>query len=208
MFIFNQAIAVGTLGYAYTTLSHDVISLSGQSQKFWIGGKGYRTANGGIAQYTHVIGPKAALSLSGQYFDIRYQTDPLRNAKRYAGGLTYSDGDFYAVLSGGAEKTNLATSKYLSNNFVSGRIGAEHPFGDKLSLFGSAAVEHRQYQDLDPLFLVKRNDTQFDVSGGLHFRLSKQFLLTPQVGYTHNQSNIALNKYDRVTTSVTFRVQF
>ena len=205
---FDQALAVGTLGYAYTTLSHDVISLSGQSQRFWIGGKSYRSANGGIFQYTHVLGPKRALSLSGQFFDIRYQTDPLRNAKRYAGNLSYSDGDYYASISGGTEQANAAASKYLSNDYFGGRIAAEHQFSARLALFASAAIEHRQYKAADPLFLVNRRDTQFDVSGGIRFLLSKQFTLTPQVGYTHNASNIALNRYDRVTASAALRVEF
>ena len=205
---FSQALAVGTIGYAYTTLSHDVISLSGQTQKFWIDGSSYRTANGVIAQYTHVFGPKRALSFTGQFFDIRYQTDPLRNAKRYSGSVSYSDGDYHASVSGGTEQANLAASKYLSNDFIGGRLAAEHQFSHRTALFANAAIEHRQYKDADPLFLINRADTQFDVSVGMRYRLSKQFTLTPQAGYTHNASNIALNRYDRVTSSVTLRVEF
>ena len=205
---FDQALGVGTIGYAYTALSHDVLSLSAQTQRFWIGGSSYRTANGGIAQYTHVIGQTRALSVSGQFFDVRYQTDPLRNAKRYSGNVTYSDGGYSASLSGGTERANAAASKYLSNDYIGARFAAEHAVSSRAALFANAAIEHRQYQAPDPLFLVDRRDTQFDASVGIRYRLATHLILTPQVGYTHNASNIALNRYDRVTTSLSLRVEF
>ena len=205
---FDQALAVGTIGIAHTLLSHDVISLSAQTQRFWIGGKSYRSAGGGIAQFTHVLGPSRALAFSGQVFDIRYQTDPLRNAKRYSGMLTYSDGGYSASLSGGTERTNAAASDYLSNDYIGARLAAEHQISQRTVLFASTAVERRQYNAPDVLFLVDRRDTQFDAAAGLRYRLSKRFVLTPQVGYTHNASNIALNRYDRVTTSLSLRVEF
>jgi hypothetical protein len=189
---FDQALAVGTIGYAYTMLSHDVVSLSAQSQRFWIGGSSYRAATGGIAQFTHVLGSERALSVGAQVFDIRYQTDPLRNAKRYTGALTYTDGGYSANFSGGTEQANAAASKYLSNSFFGGRLAAERKISSTIVV----------------LFLVKRRDTQFDTSAGLRYRLSRQFILSPQVGYTHNASNIALNRYDRVTTSLSLRVEF
>ena len=205
---FDQALGVATIGYAYTTLSHDVFSLSAQSQRFWIDGSSYRAANGGIAQFTHVLGAERAIAVSGQVFDIRYQTDPLRNAKRYSGAVTYTDGGYSANVSGGTEQANAAASKYLSNGFVNGRLAAERPVAKSTTLFASLAIEHRQYNAPDPLFLVKRRDTQFDASAGLRYRLSRQFILSPQLGYTHNASNIALNRYDRVTSSLSLRLEF
>ena len=205
---FSQAIAVATAGYAYTASNHDVLSLSGQYQRFWLGGTGYRRAAGGTVQYSHVLAPARSLSLAGQFFDIAFPTDPLRNARRYSGSLTYVDGGLLLGLQGGSEDAKAATNRNLSNGFYGARAAAEHALAQRLSIFGNAAVERRDYRAPDTLFLLNRRDTQFDAAAGLRFRLTPRLIATTQGGYTHNTSNIALNQYDRVTGTVSVRVEF
>ena len=205
---FSQAIAVATAGFAYTATNHDVLSLSGQYQRFWLGGTGYRRAAGGTVQYSHVLTSARSLSLAGQYFDIAFPTDPLRNARRYSGSLTYVDGGLLLGLQGGSEDAKATTNRNLSNGFYGARIAVEHALAKRLSIFGNGAVERREYRAPDTLFLIDRRDTQFDAAGGLRYRLTPRFIGTAQGGYTHNTSNIALNQYDRVTGTVSVRVEF
>jgi tetratricopeptide (TPR) repeat protein len=203
---FSQAFVAGTAGYSYTLASRDVASLSGQVQRFWIGGIGYRRAYGAIGQYTHILPDHQTLAASVQAFAIRYDTDPLRDAKRYSGVLTYSGKQIALTGQGGYERTDRAAANHLSNAFYGAHLETEHKLAAQLSVFANAAVEHRAYQAPDPLFLRDRRDTQFDVSAGLHYRVSKALIATTQAGYTHNQSNILLNTYNRATGSFTLRL--
>lgn len=205
---FSQAIGVATAGYSYTAANHDVASLSGQYQRFWIGGTGYRRAVGAIAQYSHYLGAARTLSMAGQYFDIAYPTDPLRNARRLSGSVTYVDRGLLLSIQGGSEDVKTAATRNLSNRFYGARIAAEHPLTSRLSLFGNMSVERRDYRDPDTLFLVNRHDTQLDTTAGLRFRLTPRLIATAQGGYTHNESNIVLNQYDRATGTVSLRAEF
>lgn len=205
---FSQAIGVGTAGYSYTAANHDVMSLSGQYQYFALGGTGYRRAGGGIAQYSHVLGATRSLSVAGQFFDITYPTDPLRNARRYSGSLTYVDGNILLSAQGGSEDVKSAATRNLSNSFYGARIAGEHRLAPRLSVFANAAIERRDYRAPDPLFLIDRHDTEIDVAGGLRFRLTPRLIATVQGGYTHNDSNIALDQYDRATGTASLRVEF
>ncbi len=205
---FSQAIGVATAGYSYTAANHDVMSLSGQYQYFSLGGTGYRRALGGIAQYSHVLGATRSLSLAGQFFDIMYPTDRLRDARRYSGSVTYVDGNLLLSVQGGTEDVKSAATQNLSNGFYGARIALEHRLAPRLSVFGNAAIERRDYRAPDTLFLIDRHDTQVDTTVGLRFRLTPRLIATAQGGYTHNDSNIALNQYDRATGTVSLRVEF
>lgn len=205
---FSQAIDVGTVGYAYTAANRDVLSLSGQYQRFWLGGASYRRGLGAIAQYSRALGDSRTLSLSGQFFDILYPTDRLRDARRFSGNLTYADGGFLATLEGGTEDTKAGATRNLSNYFYGARVAIEHRLDQKLALFGNGAVERRDYRAPDTLFLIDRRDTQLDLAGGLRVRLTPRLIGTAQGGYTHNFSNITLNRYDRITGTVSVRFEF
>lgn len=205
---FSQALGVGTLGYAYTASNHDVMSLAGQYQQFWLDGTGYRRAAGGIAQYSHVMGPSRSLSLAGQYFDVSYPTDRLRDARRYSGSLVYVDHTILLSVQGGSEDAKSPTTRNLSNTFYGGRFAVDHALTSRLSAFANATVELRDYRAPDTLFLIDRRDRQYDVAGGLRYRLTPSLIATAQAGYTRNNSNIALDQYNRVTGSVSVRVEF
>lgn len=205
---FDQTFGAATVGYAYTLPSRDVVSLAGQAQDFLIGGSQYRQAEGGLAQYTHVLTGDRAISFGVQYFDLRYRTDSLRNAGRSSVSLTYSDKEIFVGAQGGREITRSSAADYLSNDFYGLRAGIEHPLCRDLTGFGTVAIEKRDYGNTDPLFLTDREDWETDLVTGLRYRLFRQTSLVPQITYTHTESNIALYQYDRVTTSLALRVDF
>jgi hypothetical protein len=205
---FSQGVAVATMGYSYAAANHDVVSLSGQYQRFWIGGTGYRRAVGAIAQFTHIVAPDRSIAVSAQFFDVAFPTDPLRNARRYSASVTYSTGEAVAAIQGGVEQPKNSAARYLGSDFVGLRMAIEHRLALKLSLFGSAAAEYRGYRDTDPLFLVNRHDTQIDATAGFRYRLTPHISLTPQGGFTHNGSNIAIDKFDRFTATLSMRAEF
>ena len=204
----NQALGSATLGYAHTAANHDVASLSVQTQQFLLGGHHYRAAVGLVAQYTHLLPGGHALSAQLQAFDVRYPTDPTRNARRYGVGVSYVTRVVYAALQGGREESNQAQASNLSNTYAGVRLAFEKPLSSRFAIFGSASFEARRYADADPLFLVKRHDDQYDATAGMRFRLAPHLTVAPQVNYTRNRSNIAIDDYERVVASAAVRLDF
>jgi len=205
---FDQAALTGTAGIAYTAANSDVVSLSGQVQQFWLARASYRTSYGAIAQYTHALSGGRALSFAGQYTFLDYRTDPLRNADRIGGTISYAARTF--VLSGGAgiEATRNLAGRHLGFGYAQTNIAAELPISKRAAFTASLGAEHRDYRGADPLFLAGRRDTQIDASIGARLVLTRAISVRPRATYTRNFSNLALYDYNRVTVSVSLRGEF
>jgi tetratricopeptide (TPR) repeat protein len=206
--LFDQASLTGTGGYSYTTAARKVISASLQAQGFWLSGSRYRDSFGGTAQVTTPLPGGAALSFAGQYFKIKYPTDPLRDADRYVVGASYAWRQGVVSLQAGQETTDDAAADQFSHRFFGANGTYEYPLGAGMTVVGSLGGEVRDYEAADPLFLVTRKDKQIDAVVGLRMKIRERLILKPQVTYTASSSNIALYDYDRVTAAVTLRAEF
>lgn len=204
----DQASVVGTLGIAHSLANGDVISGSAQAQRFWLGRNGFRTSTGADVRYTKRLGEDRALSLSGQFFRLNYDGNPLLDADRYSASVTYADRAIFGGIGGGKEETRRAGADQFSFVFVNAQAGGEFDLGSRAALIGGASVEHRDYDSRDPLFLTGRRDTQYDVSLGVRYRFTDALSIRPRVTYTCNDSNLALYDYDRWTASVGMRLSF
>jgi tetratricopeptide (TPR) repeat protein len=205
---FDQASVTGSIGLAHSLHSGDALSLTGQAQRFWLGHKGFRTSAGVTAQYTKRLSDNQALAISAQFIHLNYSAGTVSDANRYGAHVTYSGKILYAGFGGGKEQTRLAASDHLSNTYITGQVGAEYPLSPRMALLAGASIENRSHDANDPLFLIKRKDTQVDGSLGLRYALMKGMSVRPRVTYTRNYSNIALNDYDRVTASIGVRYEF
>ena len=204
----NQALGTATIGYAHTAANRDVASVSLQTQQFFLGGDHYRAASGVVVHYTHLLPGGHALSGEVQFFDVTYPTDPLRNARRFGLGVSYVTRNIYFGVQGGHEKARVVGANNLSNGYGGVRLAFEQPVATNLAVFGAVAFEARRYNAPDPLFLMNRRDNQYDASVGLRFRLTPHVTVNPQVSYTRNDSNIAIDSYDRVAASAAVRFEF
>jgi len=204
----DQTSAVGTVGLSHSLANGDVVSLAGQGQRFWLGRNGYRASVGGDVRYTKRLSGDRALSVSGQYFRLNYDGNPLQDAERFSGSIAYADKTVYGGIGGGKEETRRAGADQLSYAFYNAQLGGEWSLGDKAAIIVGASVEHRNYDSRDPLFLKGREDTQYDASLGLRYRLTEALSVRPRVTYTRNDSNIGLYDYDRWTASVAARLSF
>jgi tetratricopeptide (TPR) repeat protein len=204
----DQASAVGTVGLSHSLANGDVVSLSGQGQRFWLGHNGYRTSVGGDVRYTKRLSNDRALSVSGQYFRLNYDGSPLQDAERFSGSITYADKNIYGGVGGGKEETRRVGADQLSYAFVNAQLGGEWQLGEKAAVIAGVSMEHRNYDSRDPLFLKGRKDTQYDASLGLRYRFTDAISVRPRVTYTRNDSNIGLYYYDRWTASVGARLSF
>ena len=205
---FDQASLTGTGGFAHSFANQDVISLSGQVQKFWLGHAGYRTAYGVIGQYTHRLSGGRALSFSAQWNRFDYDTDPLKDSNRYTLGVGYVAKTWSLSAMGGHEETRHVAGDANSNTFFGLSGGAEVPVMKHVALTGGAALQYAKYDAPDPLFLVAREETRLDISAGLKIAVLPNLYVQPKATYTRNWSNIPLYDHDRWTASAGLRLEF
>ena len=205
---FDQGAITGTAGISHSLANRDVFSLSGQVQKFWLGGNGFRNSYAAIAQYTKALSGGRSLSINAQYSYLNFLTDNLRDADRYAATVTYANRTFFGSVGGGREAPRDQAARHLGFGFVAGNVGADVPLTTGLNINGSLGLEHRGYTGSDPLFLGGRRDTQIDASVGLRYSINKAITLRPRATYTRNFSNFSLYDFNRVTASVAIRAEF
>ena len=206
--VFDQAAVTGTAGYAHSFASGDVISLSAQAQQFWLGGDGFRTSIGAIAQYTKPLSKGRALTLSGQYNRLNFDDDPLRDADRFSAGIGFVGKRFTVNLTGGKEETRRDAGDAQSFAFIGVNARTELPVAMRGAVVAGAGFDIRRHDARDALFLTDRSDERLDLQGGLKFAVLDQLFLQPRATYTRNWSNIALFDFERWTVSIGARFEF
>ncbi len=204
----DQGSLVGSAGIAHTLANRDAISLTGQGQLLTLDGDRYRTAAGATVRYTKRLANDRALSFSADWFRLDYRGNPLLDANRYGGSITYADRILLIGAGAGREETVRPGADHLSYTFASAQAGAEQPLNDKVALTSGISLEYRDHDRQDPLFLAGRHDWRIDASVGLRVLLNERLSVRPRVTWTHNDSNLKLYDYDRVTASAALRFEF
>ncbi len=211
---FDTGSGAENIGIRYTR-NKDSFSLAYQKQVFYVDNNLFRSAQGAIAQYQHAFNEGNVLTLYGQYTPLEYAGQEIRNADRTLGGVAYAralGGDRQPVIFAGAyagnEKEKAGGVPQLGNQFWGLRAGGQFNINEKLVPFVAASYEERRYGGPDPLFLVTRNDNQYDARLGITYTPAKLWSVTPQVSYTRNDSNVIINRFDRVQALVTVRRDF
>ncbi|MXO87322.1 DUF560 domain-containing protein [Altererythrobacter aestuarii] len=205
---FDQASLTGTAGYAHSFANRDVISLSGQVQRFWLDDDGYRDSYGAIAQYTAMMAQGRAITISAQYNRLDFNGQPLLDADRYAVALGYVTSNLSATVQAGKEETVRQAGDAFSHWFAGASVGGEYPVSERVAVQGGVAFDMRRYDTADALFLVERSDERLDAQLGVKLALTGNLYFQPRATYTRNWSNIALYDYDRYTLTAGIRLEF
>lgn len=186
-----------------------------QGQLFDVGDNRYREAYGFTGQWQHAIDQTRFFSAYWQYTDLEYPGARIRDADRNVLGVAYSQalaGEKTTIMYGGAylgqEKERVSTAPNLGHRLFGVRAGLEKPHTEKTTLFASGNIEYRDYGGIESLFLESRRDIQFDVKLGFAYRPTELWVVTPQISFTYNDSNIAINEYHRAIVSVSIRREF
>ena len=211
---FNTDTLDGSLGVRYTS-GLDAFTLGLQAQYFGVDAERYREATGGVAQWQHAFDEHTQVSLFGQYAQLRYETQPVRDADRSIVGVAFAQAiagayspAIFASLYGGEEEALDPAFPNLGHTPVGVRVGGQLRLGGGWSTFGSASYEQRKYGGVEPLFLATREDEQFDVIAGVSYLWRPGTTVLAQIAYTDNRSNIPLNDFDRTVSSVALRFNF
>jgi tetratricopeptide (TPR) repeat protein len=190
-------------------------TLGAQAQYFAIDAHGYRDTNAVVAQWQHSFDERTQATLFGQHAQLRYKTQPVRDADRSIFGVAYAQafsGEYspavFASLYGGEEKAVDEAFPHLGHKPVGVRLGGQLRLGGGWSVSGAVSHERRKYGGTEPLFLVRREDKQTDVNLGLSYLWRSGTTVLAQLSHTDNQSNVVLNDFDRTVFSMSLRFNF
>ena len=200
----------------------DTYTIAVQDSNFYVDSQRYRHAYGVTGQWQRDLSATDQVNAYVQVSRLDYM-DQNRDTDRYVGG-----GGWAHVFAG--DKTPvLFLSGYLGKEHLNGYLGnpatsakADDVFGNDLYgvrlggqltmtphwvAYANSAYEYRDYHGETPLFSKTREDNQYDFSVGLRY-LGKVWVIKPQISYLKNDSNIAINDFDRTVASVSFRHDF
>jgi len=205
----------GNLGLAWELDPRNLLSAGIQVQQFDLDNKRFRTSAGVNGQWQHNLADDRQLSVFGQYSDLSYPGQDLRNADRMVAGVGYVQafpGNWSPVgyVTGyiGREQERAQNVAFLGHVLQGARAGITLKPADNLGINLNLSHESRHYGGQEPLFLTGRVDRQLDLRASLDYALRRDITVSPFFGYTENQSNIVINKYGRKVFGVTVRMEF
>jgi tetratricopeptide (TPR) repeat protein len=211
---FDQLILDGTLGARWSG-GKEAFTLAGQLQSFELDWARYRETTGAVAQWQHSYDERRQASLFGQYSQLRYPGQSIRDANREVLGMAYGKAftvTYTPVLFTsayvGRERELASGVPHLGHELFGARLGGQLRLGSGWSVLGSAAYEERHYGGPEPFFLRTRKDKQLDLSAGVSYLLRANTTVLAQLAHTDNRSNIPINEFDRTVGTVSVRFNF
>ena len=218
---FNQTVANGLLGLHLVHGANEYrLAVLGQS--FFIEGQSRVTEGdnnrnlGGVnAQWQRNLNAHNQITLYGQAAVLRYPNQHIRDADQYAGGLAWAHafdvaGTPVALLSvfGGTEDNKTSSRPDIGRDFVGARLGGQYSINDRTTAFGAVTYQYSRYGGKDPIFMQRRTDDFVTAALGLRYAIGKNWSIRPEIGYTHNDSTLAINEFDRWQAMVFLRNDF
>ena len=209
---FDLANADGNLGMVLTE-GKNVYTVMGQSSQLGVDKVRFRMATGLTAQWQHNYDARNQFSLYGQYSDLHYLTQDVRDADRWVAGAAYAhlwraNAVGYASTYVLREKPQRHNVEFLGFEGFGFRLGARGNMSAKTIVFGNVSYEQRHHVSDDPAFLTRRRDDQYALLLGATYAFDKDWTITPQLALSLNQSNTELNEYHREMASVAIRREF
>lgn len=173
-------------------------------------------------EWRHTLDPRNIIGVFGQYSLLRYGHDKTDNDLSYndvhqtvtgLGWLHAFDDNgrnivFASIYAGGEIAVTDPTRIDGDQKFGGIKLGGQKSLGENLEAVGSIGFKEGSYQSRNLLILDYRHDYQYDLTLGLNWRPVQNWVMRPQLTYTRNDSNSALNDYDRTDISVTVRRDF
>ena len=202
-------------GVDFRPNDNNAFTLALQDGHFSLDDNAFRHAYGASAQWLHNIDANNQAGLYGQYSRLKYNGNEIRNADRGIVGINAGhvfQGNLqpvlFASLYGGREDARDSRVNFLDQDIWGLRTGGQLNFDAKWQAFATFAYELHNYQGLDPAFLTKREDDQYDTSIGLRYSAMRDWTIKPQISYTRNNSNIQIDDYSRGIISISIRKDF
>jgi outer membrane protein len=178
-----------------------------------IGGSTLRKITGLTGEWTYRPDGTRQWGTYLQIANLDYPSQPNRDVRRTVLGTSYAQqlGSgliYYAGGYAGRESVDNPAFPYLGHRLTGLRAGLQMPIRAKWSLFASASLEDRKYGGTDINFLVKRKDTQLDLSIGAAWKVTDLWRITPQINFNNSKSNIIIHDSSKTSASIIARREF
>ena len=204
----------GTVGVAWDKDGHE-ISLAAQGQTFDVDHNRFRNSFGGILQWKHNYSALDQVTTYAQRTRLWYPSQRTRDADRTALGVAFAHAFdhpaapvVFTSAYGGAEDERSPGVPQFGHRFLGGRIGGQVDIRKGLGVSLNLTYEERRYGGPDPLFLVNRRDKDSGVRLALPWDVAPNWVLTPQLTFNENRSNVVTSSYKRSQLFVTLRRDF
>ena len=216
---FDQGTIGANLGMELTQSSNK-FTLALQGQQLYFDYNRYRDTTGAVGQWQRQIGNSGVFSAFLQYARLHYMNNgPLRrDTDRKVGGVAYAHVfggalapvGYVGAYYGNEDERDGADPRW-GHRLAGARVGGQVTFNPRWTGFAHASYEDRDYDGpYAPSFGFPQNrhDKQTDLRLGVSYTPTKAWSVTPQVIYTHNDSNVSLTDFDRVQIFVALRREF
>lgn len=212
----SRAVDVGA-GAGYR-LGASQFTLKAQAQDYVLDNEDFRQVWGGMFQYQYTVSERTQFSSFLQGSRLDYVDQSPRNADRYTLGVALSQAVaarynpvVYASAYGGTEDTRnddpKLNAKAAAQDFYGLRTGGALFLTQALQLNGSLSIEQRDFKANFGGFKQAREETQYDLSLGLVYAVSRELSVRPAYSYTRNDSNIQITDYDRHVLNLDIRYE-
>ena len=214
---FNTTSVDGNGGMAWTRGANRVTAAL-QLGMFEVDNDKLRDYTGLSVQWQHTHNANNQTTAFMQHVRLRYDgSNDVRDVNRniygvghaqvLPGGKTLMFGSVYFGSETG--RNDLPSGVNIAGNDVIGfRFGAQHSLDQRWLLFSALALESRDYENADPVFLRVREDTLTSLSFGASYAMTERWLLTPSVTLMRNDSSLGINEYRRGVAQFAVRRTF
>ncbi|WP_018413219.1 tetratricopeptide repeat protein [Methyloversatilis thermotolerans] len=203
---FDTTALDGNGGVVWSRGQHRVTALL-QAGMFEVDQEKLRDYTGGLLQWQYTHDARNQTTVYAQQTRLRYEgSNDVRDVNRNIYGVGHAmllpDGQtllFGSVYLGAETGRNDLSSgiNIAANDVIGFRFGAQHSLDERWQLFGALSHEARDYHATDPVFGVVRDDTLTSLSLGASYEFAKNWLATPSLSFSRNDSSISLNEYRR-----------
>lgn len=179
----------------------------------------YRSISSLGGEWRRAIDDRQQWMLFGQYAQVRYGQDAQANNdvnQWLIGGGWLSRVEFFVptLLSFSTyagietEADSVRTRVDGDKNFLGFRAGGQiSPHAD-VDVFATAGLQFGEYRRTNILYGIQRSDRLYEAAAGSVWRFARTWSLKPQVTWLHNNSNLAINDYQRYEISIFLRHDF
>ncbi len=183
---------------------------------FMLDGEAFRQSAGADLEYRHTFAERLQGSLAGAFTAFRHDPDEAR-------------GEDYDLMSVGASISRLfgAAGQHLASlsfdyghendlharadgerDYYGARLSGQYQLSPRVNVYAAVGVQQADYDVRSDIFLVTREESQWNSAAGLNFAITPTFTVRPGITWLDQSSNIPLYDYTRWTAAITFHLDF
>jgi hypothetical protein len=175
----------------------------------------YRDTVGATVDWRLALAGGNQVTLGGNFTRAAYlalaNNEQNTQTNTFSAGWLTSLGDGSSIFSlTGSTGVEIASGGRAdgNKNFWGPRVLLQKSFTESLGGYITAGATYAQYQGVNTYYLVKRDETLYDIAMGVTWTVSKGVSVRPQLSVLRNNSNAELYTYDKVDGSVNLRLDF